>query len=117
MNKPCMLSKLYIAVGFAAALSSAEGVLAGEAGAKATHADRQGQETKSEIVRYTPAALADSGGAEALYAEIEAAARRVCGEYDIKRLRARQRWNECYETALADALAQVSDRRLAGLGD
>jgi UrcA family protein len=73
--------------------------------------------TKSVLVTYEAAALGRDEGARALHERLEAAARRVCGVPDLKNLRERRQWQECYEAALTDAAARIGDPRVAALAE
>jgi UrcA family protein len=85
-------------------------VLALASGMAAADAD-----TRSIAVRYEVASLAHDAGARSLHGRLEAAARHVCGVRDEKDLRARRAWQECYDAALADAIAHVGDDRLVAV--
>jgi UrcA family protein len=97
---------------YAAALLLTIGAAAAQAADDVS--SRDGQVTiRSVPVRYTVESLNHDDGKQALVARLESAARRACGSFDIKDLDARRRWNECYEAALADAVARVGTERVA----
>ena len=63
--------------------------------------------THSITVEYGDLELGNGLAVDELYARITAAARRACGYYDSRSLRARAAWRACYDTAVADALDRV----------
>lgn len=71
-------------------------------------------ESRSEPVRYARSDLATEQGAADLYARLEAAARRVCGQKS--RMLAQQvQWQQCHDEALDEAVTAVNDTRLSAL--
>ncbi|MBN1238494.1 MAG: UrcA family protein [Gammaproteobacteria bacterium] len=71
--------------------------------------------TNSVVLHYDR--NANDGDREALVSRIETAARGLCGPRDIKSFEARRLWKRCYETAVADAMRQLDQPRLASLDD
>jgi UrcA family protein len=69
-------------------------------------------ETRVVAMRYDDLNINRDAGMRALYVRLNAAAKRVCGTYDIRILRERQDWQQCYDSALSHALAQVDDERM-----
>jgi UrcA family protein len=59
--------------------------------------------TRSVVVRY------ENGpeDRETLRARLEAAAKNVCGSYDVRNLAERSQWRACYSAALATAAERV----------
>jgi UrcA family protein len=70
-------------------------------------------EQKTTVVRYEPADLDSSAGAEEVYRTLYRAARFACGEagYTIE-LAVRAAYKECEQAAVADAVARVSSANL-----
>jgi len=66
-------------------------------------------------VRYGDLNLARSEGAEALYARLRGAARKVCGTSDIRDLVASNFTKLCYERALSKAVQKIDQASLAAL--
>lgn len=64
--------------------------------------------TQSVTLSYGDLNLADPAGAEALYARIEGAARRVCApEPDMRDLTLRRDWHQCRTDAVDNAVAEI----------
>jgi UrcA family protein len=62
----------------------------------------------SQSVSYADLDLSKPAGAQTLYKRIKKAARRVCGPVDnYTHVTPSRRFRECYEQAIADAVAQV----------
>lgn len=59
--------------------------------------------------------LATERGVQSLYRRIEGAARQVCPEYDSLDLRAALVSLDCQRRAIADAVRQIGNRRLAAI--
>jgi UrcA family protein len=83
--------------------------LAGTAGAAAM------DEVPSIVVRYDSQALATDDGVRKLYRRIVAAAGQVCPDAPIGYLTATQRVKQCRAQAIARAIGQINDARLAAL--
>jgi UrcA family protein len=58
-------------------------------------------------VEYGDLELGNGVAVDKLYARIAAAARRACGYYDSRSLRAIAAWRTCYDDAVADALERL----------
>ena len=69
----------------------------------------------SVAVQYSVADLSTEGGAKKLYERIALAARQVCPQYDARDLTAFSASRSCQRQAIAGAVAQVGNRRLAAL--
>ena len=90
-------------------LGSLAGVLAvGTAGA----ADA---DVPSMSVKYTQQSLATESGVHDLYRRITEAARKVCPETSTRDLGEQQKVTECRHAAVARAIRQIDDPRLAAL--
>src|SRR5262245_45044168 len=63
--------------------------------------------SRSITVEYGDLELGNGLALDKLYARIAAAAKRACGDYDARSLRARAEWHACYDAAVADAVARV----------
>lgn len=73
--------------------------------APAAEADTlHGLATRSVVVRYDDLDVGRPAGVEALYGRLVVAARRACGSYERRNLRAREQWHDCYTSALDDAV-------------
>jgi len=70
--------------------------------------------TQSEPVSYTRDELARGQGAMQLYARLDAAARKVCGDRTIS-LSEQSQWRQCHDDALDRAVGEVNDERLSAL--
>jgi len=67
----------------------------------------------SVTVEYGDLELDNGRAVDKLYARITAAARRACGYYDSRSLRARSAWLACYDAAVANALDRLQLPALA----
>ena len=65
--------------------------------------------TKTEKVSYADLDLSRPEGAKALYRRIQGAARSVCGGEPALDLGQRRIWQDCYNNAVADAVAKVNN--------
>lgn len=70
------------------------------------------REVRSTVVRAAPSELRDADGAQAVYARIERAARRVCGTPSRLVLRELEAMNECRADAIAGAVAKAGSAQL-----
>jgi UrcA family protein len=67
-------------------------------------------------VSYSDLDLSKPAGAQTLYKRIKAAASHVCGSRGhYTRLESRKVWRGCYDTAIADAVAQIDRPSLTAL--
>lgn len=66
-------------------------------------------------VQYSKAALKDEAGARSVYARLQSAARRACGEADARNLRMVRAVGDCQEQALASAIASIGSPMLAAV--
>ena len=66
-------------------------------------------------IGYSPSAIETEAGAEALYARITRAARRVCGPVDARDLRTQIAARECLEIAIENALEQTGSGKLTAM--
>jgi UrcA family protein len=70
----------------------------------------------SVTVSFADLDLSKAAGAQTLYKRIKAAARRACGSIDgYTHMRSQRGWRECYESAIADAVARVDRPSLTAL--
>src|SRR5687768_1282582 len=67
----------------------------------------------SVTIEYGDLELGNGLAVDKLHARIAAAAKRACGDYDSRNLRARAAWLTCYDAAVADALDRVQVPALA----
>jgi UrcA family protein len=71
---------------------------------------------KSQTVSFADLDLSKPAGAQTLYKRIQKAARHVCGPTDkYTYITPRKAFRECYEAAVADAVAQVDRPSLTAL--
>jgi UrcA family protein len=93
------------------------GMLAGFAadGSEAAPAPAIGTVTRSVTVRYDDLDLTREAGARALYARLNAAAKRVCGSSELRDLQSQRAWRQCYSAALGDAVGRSGNARVAAL--
>ena len=70
-------------------------------------------ETRSVTVQYADLDLTREEGLEALHSRLDAASKRVCGDYELRIVRARQVWQHCYDVAMAEALEQIGHTGVA----
>ena len=79
------------------------------------HAAPAGQAVKMQAVSFADLDLSKPAGAQTLYKRIKAAARVVCGPVDHYSYMTPKAFRECFETAIADAVAQVDRPSLTAL--
>jgi UrcA family protein len=72
-------------------------------------------EPAAAIVRYHDLDLSTVTGAQTLYRRISAAARSVCGAEGVRPLAELQQWQNCYDSAVARAIAAVDSPLLSRL--
>ena len=101
--------------GAAAAMAVFAALALGAASADESDAPFRQVETHSIAVHYADLELTRAEGVDALRGRLTAAAKRVCGDYDRRDARARQAWQQCYDTALTVALAKVGSTPLAAI--
>jgi UrcA family protein len=82
----------------------------GAAGAAATDSD-----VPTVVVKYSAESLATDAGVHQLYRRIMYAAKQVCPEPSINDLIFRQKVAECRDQAVARAIRQIDNPRLAAL--
>jgi UrcA family protein len=90
------------------------GSLAGVIAAGAANANPDG-DAPSLVVQYSRQSLATDAGASDLYRRITAAARQVCPSASMGDLHALQRERQCRNEAVARAIRQIDNSRLAAL--
>jgi UrcA family protein len=91
------------------------GSLAGLAAFGAASAANPNSEVPSLVVQYTEQSLATDAGVDQLYRRIAAAAAKVCPDAPIRDLGALQQVNHCRNAAIARAIRQIDNSRLAAL--
>jgi UrcA family protein len=79
------------------------------------HASEIRNAPAQKVVRYTDLSLSQSDGAKMLYVRLQRAATQVCGTRDRTDLRQMQLQRECYEKALAEAVATVDKSAVTAL--
>jgi len=89
-------------------LGSLAGVMA--AGAATIDSD-----VPSVVVKYSDLTLATDNGVNQLYRRITAAAKRVCPDYPLRDLGAQRQVEHCRNQAIAKAIQQIDNPRLAAL--
>jgi UrcA family protein len=68
-----------------------------------------------KVVSYEDLDLSLREGAQILYSRLQGAAMQVCGTPDLRNLRQTQLQRQCYEKALAEAVATVDKSSLTAL--
>jgi UrcA family protein len=74
-----------------------------------------GSDVHAVAVRYGDLDLSGEEGVRALYGRLEAAADRVCGPRSQRDLGVYRLWRNCRDDALARAVTQIGNARLAAL--
>jgi UrcA family protein len=72
-------------------------------------------EFRTAVVRYSVLDLTQPDGARAVYERIKTAARQACGATNIEDLTTFAHYHECYEHAVANAVARVQSIRVSEL--
>jgi UrcA family protein len=72
-------------------------------------------DTPSIVVKYSQQSLATDGGVQDLYRKITHAARKVCPELSVRDLSAQREVEQCRDEAVARAIRQIDNSRLAAL--
>ncbi|MDB6044940.1 MAG: hypothetical protein JWM63_3491 [Gammaproteobacteria bacterium] len=72
-------------------------------------------EFRTVVVRYSDLDLTQPDGARAVYERIKIAARKACGATNIGDLTLFAHCHECYENAVANAVAKVQSIRVSEL--
>jgi UrcA family protein len=72
--------------------------------------------TKSVAVSFADLDLSKAAGAQTLYKRIKAAARQVCGPRDLyTHVGSQKQFRKCYDTAVANAVAEIDRPSLTAL--
>ena len=85
------------------------------AGVMAAGAASAAGDVPAVSVKYSQESLATNGGVYDLYRRITIAAKQVCPDVSIRELSALHRVAECREQAVARAIRQIDNSRLAAL--
>ncbi|HEY6643186.1 UrcA family protein [Povalibacter sp.] len=96
---------------FIAAIAAA-GVVTGSLLAASVQARPAAPQIRVPLDRYD---LSKQAHADQLYSRLQRAARTVCGSREARELKIRQLNEECYATALANAVTDVNDAKLTAL--
>ena len=91
------------------------GSLAGIIAAGAASAAEPDSDVPSIVVKYSEQSLTTDAGAYALYRRFTSAAEKVCPDVWDKNLSRRAKAKECREEAVARAIRQIDNSRLAAL--
>jgi UrcA family protein len=91
------------------------GSLAGMLAAGAAGAATLDSDVPSIVVKYSDLTLATDGGVNQLYRRIVSAAKQVCPDSPIKDLGAQRLVDACRSQAVARAVQQIDNSRLAAL--
>lgn len=91
------------------------GSLAGLMAAGAAGAASPDRDLPSVVVKYSDQSLATDDGVNALYRRITQAAKQVCPEVPIRELGLWSQVKECRAQAIARAIGQIGNSRLAAL--
>jgi UrcA family protein len=84
-------------------------------GVGAANAATANSDVPSIVVKYSELSLATDAGVKELYRRIESAAKQVCPQPTIRDLIFAQRVVECRDQAVARAIRQIDNSRLAAL--
>ncbi len=93
------------------ALASVAGIMGFGAGAAASPSI----DVHRAVVKYNPASLANDLGVNDLYRRITVAARQVCPEGSYRQFEAQHQAQQCRAQAVARAIQQIDNPRLAAL--
>jgi UrcA family protein len=74
-----------------------------------------GPQVRTAAVRYGDLNLASDAGVRTLYTRLRAAAGNVCGPRDNRYMPLQLAWEKCRDEALATAIAEFGNTRLAAL--
>jgi UrcA family protein len=91
------------------------GSLAGLAAFGTAGAATPNSDVPSLAVHYTAESLATDGGVNQLYRRIAAAAAKVCPDASVRDLGAMRQVDQCRNEAIARAIRQIDNSRLAAL--
>ena len=91
------------------------GSLAGVMAAGAAGAATRGSDVPSVVVKFDGLTLDTDSGVNQLYRRIESAARQVCPDGTMRDLSTYQRVEQCRKQAVARAIRQIDNPRLAAL--
>jgi UrcA family protein len=91
------------------------GSFVGLLGLGAANAATPGSEVPTIVVKYSELSLGTDAGVNALYHRILYAAKQVCPEASIRDLKGQQQAEECRDQAVARAIRQIDNSRLAAL--
>jgi UrcA family protein len=91
------------------------GSFAGVMAAGAASAASPASDVPSVVVHYDPQSLATDAGVYALYRRITRAAEQVCPDPSIRSLSLRAQVEQCRNEAIARAVGQIDNSRLAAL--
>jgi UrcA family protein len=71
--------------------------------------DQSDAATAKTVVNYTDLNLSNEADVRSLYARLQRASARVCGDYkDLRSLAAKRSYNACYQESLARAVDEVN---------
>ena len=91
------------------------GSLAGVMAAGAAGAATPDSDVPSVVVKFDDLTLDTDGGVNRLYRRIVFAAKQVCPDGDMRDLRSHQQAEQCRKQAVARAIQQIDNPRLAAL--
>jgi len=91
------------------------GGLAGVMAAGAAGAATSDSDLPSVVVKYSDLTLATDSGVNQLYRRITAAAKQVCPDATMRDLGAQRQVEHCWNQAVAKAIQQIDNPRLAAL--
>ena len=74
-------------------------------------------EPATKSVNYSDLNLRSDKGAEVFYGRVKSAARVVCTQYDNKELALTDKWQTCYNHAIASAVEKVNEAKVTALYD
>jgi UrcA family protein len=91
------------------------GSLVGVLGLGAANAATSDSDVPAVVVKFSELSLATDAGVNALYHRIVFAAKQVCPDASIRDLKAHRMVEECRDQAVARAIRQIDNSRLAAL--
>jgi UrcA family protein len=78
-------------------------------------AEQRGGESLTKVVNYSDLNLNGAAGARTLYGRLRMAATQVCAPFWGGTLRDKSRWRECFDPALARAVAEIDAPMLTAI--
>jgi UrcA family protein len=94
------------------------GVAALTCGAALAHPAAESDPSNKAVVDYTDLNLSNAADVRALYARLQRASARVCGDYkDLRSLAMKRSYDACYQDSLARAVDKVNHSAVTAMFD